>query len=1047
VPHHPERHRTVRRARRYSGRAAAGLGAVVASTLVAAAAAASVPVPTTDDPPTYTRFLPVADPGTGAADYFEPFWYDTSGRQIQAHGGQVVTATSDELGVSSDDVTSRTEGGRTVYYWYGEDRSNGYYDTPGVAAYRSTDLLNWTFEGDVLRTVSTKAELTQPYFADLYGTVRADGTTDTTKVDQVFRYLNTDPYEADGTTAQVAAIVERPKVLYDAKTRQWVMWWHSDGNSTPGGGMYVRSLAGVAVADSPTGPFRMVGAYRLPNETTYASSCTKDADPGGSRDMTVYQDDDGAAYLVYSSENNWSLYVAKLDDSYTNVVRTTSVDTTGAMYSEDGTYPYVLADGKGGAPVEHRDFTVVAHCDMLEAPAMFKHDGRYYIVASGATGWAPNQQTYYTADDLLGTWKRGLLADDDAEHTWFTKLRAGDDGVLSVGDARSSTFGSQSTNVLALDAAKGEFVYMGDRWDAGEPDSTYVWLPLTFGEDGKLELRNPAAEDPARWADGWDASYWDDHGAGGAIWKVTDDRLPATLRTDEDLSTVLPTSVAVSVHGRTTDVPVTWDRTSFMIPGKQTLTGTLAGDADFTPGRTFTRTVTVAAHGRYDIAPEATASASSRTDLAATTNDGSTAKGWDDWVAGGAYPLKSWLAYTWTEPRRTTSVVVHTYQDGPTATWPSHVGVEYQDADGAWVTTSVAADVSQDASKGAPVVTLDTSALPATTAIRVDLTTATTTWQSVSEVEVLGYAADDGTSTGCDTPGVRAPWLASPGAATGVTFCQDADQDGGAAFRISDANNGAWTSRDQLSVAYRPSALPVGASITTHVAALDAGGVTDPRAGLVVRDDLSDAGRGKAAGYAVLATSPSGAYLQYDADGDGFLDSQTDTVAAAAGPVRLRLERTSADEVTGYYRASDDDAWQVVGTAPLTGAAAGALDAGVMATANSPTGRTVTATLVGTAVSKAAAPKAPRLTFRSPGEGDTLSGKVTVKVRLQGEDLVAYNLRVDSAGLQYVWHPEPGVEKFVLDTGTLTAGRHTLLATATDAAGHKTTVTEDVVVG
>jgi len=27
----------------------------------------------------------------------------------------------------------------------------------------------------------------------------------------------------------------------------------------------------------------------------------------------------------------------------------------------------------------------------MEAPAVFKHQGRYYLMASGCTGWAPNE--------------------------------------------------------------------------------------------------------------------------------------------------------------------------------------------------------------------------------------------------------------------------------------------------------------------------------------------------------------------------------------------------------------------------------------------------------------------------------------------------------------------------------------------------------------------------------------------------------------------------------------------------------------------------------
>src|SRR6218665_313181 len=108
--------------------------------------------------------------------------------------------------------------------------------------------------------------------------------------------------------------------------------------------MYARSMAGVAVADNPAGPFRLTGAYRMPNRTNY-TACTSAAVPGQARDMTVFQDADGTAYIVYSSEENRSLYVAELDASYTNVTHTTTSDMANAhQYSADGRYPHLIAD-------------------------------------------------------------------------------------------------------------------------------------------------------------------------------------------------------------------------------------------------------------------------------------------------------------------------------------------------------------------------------------------------------------------------------------------------------------------------------------------------------------------------------------------------------------------------------------------------------------------------------------------------------------------------------------------------------------------------------
>lgn len=718
--------------RRWVSAASAVLAATLAAAILtpASATAANPPaseaitelsavVPTIDPPIEYDAYPPILDPGSAAADYFEPKWYDTDGRHIQAHGGQIVTVE---------------EGGQSVHYWYGEDRSNDYWNSPGVGVYRSTDGMNWENLGTALRSISASTELEEPYFDALYDTVDDAGQPRADRIEELNYHLNTTQ------SADYTAIFERPKVLYNAANDQWVMWWHSDGRITPGGSTYARSMAAVAVADDPAGPFRMVGAYRLYNRANY-QACTSSAVPGQARDMTVFQDDDGTAYIAYSSEENYTLYLARLNDDYTNVEKTTTTDTVNAnQYSEDGQYPYIFADGSASAPVRGTDFQIVKECGHLEAPAIFKHGGRYYTIASGATGWAPNPQTYHTATDIFGTWIRGVEAGDQYETVSYNAIPEGGDGLLSVGDVRRTTFGSQSTNVFTL--GPGKYAYMGDRWNSGAADSTYVWLPMTVGENGALQLRNPAAEDPARWGDGWDASYWDGSGLGAKIWSVTDPGIPSAVRWNADPDAVLPDQVAVTVDGATRQVAVTWEA-SFAELGTTVVTGRLAGDADFAPGRRFTRQILVWENGIANLAPSATVTASSRSDLARTVVDGNVkGKGWDDWRGGGTYPQNSWLAFDWATAQRPESVRVHTYRDGSQATWPTTVRVQYRSG-GSWVDTDVVVILDPEA-ETAPVAELDVASLPATTGLRVQLQTNENVWQSISEVQIFGEAAAEG---------------------------------------------------------------------------------------------------------------------------------------------------------------------------------------------------------------------------------------------------------------------------------------------------------------
>ena len=73
-----------------------------------------------------------------------------------------------------------------------------------------------------------------------------------------------------------------------------------------------------------------------------------------SRDQTVFIDDNGKAYQFYSSENNATLYISELTDDY---------------LKPTGRYT--------------RNFVKQSR----EAPAVFKYNGKYYMLSSGCTGW------------------------------------------------------------------------------------------------------------------------------------------------------------------------------------------------------------------------------------------------------------------------------------------------------------------------------------------------------------------------------------------------------------------------------------------------------------------------------------------------------------------------------------------------------------------------------------------------------------------------------------------------------------------------------------
>jgi beta-galactosidase len=210
------------------------------------------------------------------------------------------------------------------------------------------------------------------------------------------------------------SVIERPKVLYNAKTKTYVMWFHLELKDQG----YRAARAAIAISKSPVGPYKYLRSFR--------------PDDKMSRDMTLFEDDDGKAYLLTASDDNWTMHLAELNDSYTG--------TTGKQAS----------------------IFVREH---LEAPALFKYKGKYYFVASHCTGWAPNDAYSAVADSIWGPW---------------TPL-----GNPARGPNAALTFGAQSTYVLPVAGKSGDFIFMADRWRPENAiDGRYVWLPIRLDAQG-----------------------------------------------------------------------------------------------------------------------------------------------------------------------------------------------------------------------------------------------------------------------------------------------------------------------------------------------------------------------------------------------------------------------------------------------------------------------------------------------------------------------------------------------------------------------------------
>jgi hypothetical protein len=283
-------------------------------------------------------------------------WADTEGNPIQAHGGGMLKVGDD-------------------YYWFGENRNpNGSFYA--VSAYRSRDLRRWEHVHDVL-TMSSDPDLNP-------------------------------------------ANVERPKVVYNAATGQYVMWMHWENGSD-----YGEARAAVASSATVAGDYTYHGSFRPLQDTG-----VMDHDRPGymSRDCTLYVDDDGQGYFLSASNENADLHLYLLSSDYLSIERREAL----------------LFQGAG-----------------REAPALFKRAGTYFLLTSGLTGWSPNQAQYATSSSLASGWS--ALRNVGDGNTFYSQSTY----VLAVD-------GSQGT----------DYLYLGDRWAGawGGPvnDSAYIWLPISF---------------------------------------------------------------------------------------------------------------------------------------------------------------------------------------------------------------------------------------------------------------------------------------------------------------------------------------------------------------------------------------------------------------------------------------------------------------------------------------------------------------------------------------------------------------------------------------
>jgi hypothetical protein len=225
----------------------------------------------------------------------DTFWKDTAGNPIYSQGGGVF-----EFG--------------DTYYWYGVHYrgAESYLADPtqkydnqvsfvSIPVYSSQDLVNWTFENDVATTSTSLGRL--------------------------------------GGNLGAAGWVGRLGVAYNENTGKYVLpvqMWHPTHDH---GVLFLQG-------NSPTGDFTF-GNF----QTQVGNSPTT-----GTGDQTVFTDEDGQDYLIFSNREGRSrAFVSKLRAS----------------------------DSLMAEPAVE----IGRHGDGREGNAMFKLDGAYYMSASDLHGW------------------------------------------------------------------------------------------------------------------------------------------------------------------------------------------------------------------------------------------------------------------------------------------------------------------------------------------------------------------------------------------------------------------------------------------------------------------------------------------------------------------------------------------------------------------------------------------------------------------------------------------------------------------------------------
>ncbi len=231
--------------------------------------------------------------------------------------------------------------------------------------------------------------------------------------------------------------------------------------------MFYRDTDGNIIYSQGGGIFKFGDTYYWYG-VRYTEAVTFAADP------TLFQDDDGKAYMICSSASGREyLYVVPMseEDNYCDFDfdNITQIDgSTGSYFAEDGS---VQTKDKGG----------------IEGDCMFKYNGKYYFTGSDLYGWHGSRVYVFQSDAIDGSYN--IRPDYDISASDSSKKIP----YIMKNVATNYAHNSQAGFYYTIKGTEQETVlYCGDRWsDFCSNGLGYnQWVPLSFEGENDTPVFN-----------------------------------------------------------------------------------------------------------------------------------------------------------------------------------------------------------------------------------------------------------------------------------------------------------------------------------------------------------------------------------------------------------------------------------------------------------------------------------------------------------------------------------------------------------------------------